>query len=338
MSEQKKKSPPPCIPVSIFLYRRDTFWATRWIFNACPSLIRRKNKKKREKRGGKISLLFPLPSFFSLSLKEGSLSLSLEDALTPRRSIRDRGRWRCGRGVRVLVVCARALMRKSISSSPRRRRRRRLLERREFKRFFLSRDASDDDKRQKTKNKEIKRDFTPHRKRREPLLFFLCYSYSYSSCYDCCCICRCACLIGCCLQPRLRFAGIGARLSSSLFFMYYRFWGGQKFLSFSLSLSPKRQTDRHKLCDKNSMTEIHKRERGKGVMSASLLFSFFSRDVKVLRNSSRERNKARSESVVDVEPLDWILGFNTLNKILRTSPPSALENTSNVHTFEQHLT
>jgi hypothetical protein len=106
------------------------------------------------------------------------------------------------------------------------------------------------------------------------------------------------------LQPRLRFAGIGARLSSSLFFMYYRFWGGQKFLSFSLSLSPKRQTDRHKLCDKNSMTEIHKRERGKGVMSASLLFSFFSRDVKVLRNSSRERNKARSESVVDVEPLD----------------------------------
>jgi len=203
-------------------------------------------------------------------------------------------------------------MRKSISSSPRRRRRRRLLERREFKRFFLSRDASDDDKRQKTKNKEIKRDFTPHRKRREPLLFFLCYSYSYSSCYDCCCICRCACLIGCCLQPRLRFAGIGARLSSSSFFIYSFFlcvlslllFGGQKFLSFSLSLSPKRQTDRHKLCDKNSMTEIHKRERGKGVMSASLLFSFFSRDVKVLRNSSRERNKARSESVVDVEPLD----------------------------------
>jgi len=29
-------------------------------------------KKKREKRGGKLSLLFPLPSFYSLSL---SLSL-----------------------------------------------------------------------------------------------------------------------------------------------------------------------------------------------------------------------------------------------------------------------
>ena len=173
MSEQKKNSPPPCIPVSIFLYSRDTFWATRWIFNACPSLIRRKNKKKREKRGGKISLLFPLPSFFSLSLKEGSLSLSLEDALTPRRSIRDRGRWRCGRGVRVLVVCARARAKKH-----------RLLreeeeedfERREFKRFFLSRD-DDERRRQKTKNKEIKRDFKPHRKRREPLLFFFCYSY-----------------------------------------------------------------------------------------------------------------------------------------------------------------
>ena len=138
-----------------------------------PSLIRRKNKKKREKRGGKISLLFPLPSLFSLSERRFSLSLSLEDALTPRRSIRDRGRWRCGRGVRVLVVCARARAKKH-----------RLLreeeeedfERREFKRFFLSRD-DDERRRQKTKNKEIKRDFKPHRKRREPLLFFFCYSY-----------------------------------------------------------------------------------------------------------------------------------------------------------------
>ena len=204
--------------------------------------------------------------------------------------------------MRVLVVCARARAKKH-----------RLLreeeeedfERREFKRFFLSRDASDDDKRQKTKKKEIKRDFTPHRKRREPLLFFLCYSFSYSSCYDCCCICRCACLIGCCLQPRLRFAGIGARLSSSLFFMYYRFWGGQKFLSFSLSLSPKRQTDRHKLCDHSSERDT-RRERGKGVASASLLFSFFSKAIRkfcvvTLLREKEIRNyvKASSTSKLD---------------------------------------
>ena len=128
-------------------------------------------KKKREKRGGKLSLLFPLPSFSSLSCERRSLSLRARK--TPRRSIRDRGRWRCGRGVRVLVVCARARAKKH-----------RLLreeeeedfERREFKRFFLSRD-DDERRRQKTKNKEIKRDFKPHRKRREPLLFFFCYSY-----------------------------------------------------------------------------------------------------------------------------------------------------------------
>lgn len=53
-------------------------------------------------------------------------------------------------------------------------------------------------------------------------------------------------------------------------------FGGQKFLSFSLSLSPKRQTDRHKLCDHSSERDP-RRERGKGVASASLLFSFFSK-------------------------------------------------------------
>ena len=51
-------------------------------------------------------------------------------------------------------------------------------------------------------------------------------------------------------------------------------FGGQKFLSFSLSLSPKRQTDRHKLCDHSSEREIHD-EREVKVLRA-LLFSFLS--------------------------------------------------------------
>ena len=51
-------------------------------------------------------------------------------------------------------------------------------------------------------------------------------------------------------------------------------FGGQKFLSFSLSLSPKRQTDRHTLCDHSSEREIHD-EREVKVLRA-LLFSFLS--------------------------------------------------------------
>ena len=52
-------------------------------------------------------------------------------------------------------------------------------------------------------------------------------------------------------------------------------FGGQKFLSFSLSLSPKRQTDRHTLCDHSlDEREIHD-EREVKVLRA-LLFSFLS--------------------------------------------------------------
>jgi len=117
-------------------------------------------------------------------------------------------------------------------------------------------------------------------------------------------------------------------------------FGGQKFLSFSLSLSPKRQTDRHTLCDHSLDERDPRRERGKGVASASLLFSFFSKAIRkfcvvtLLREKEMRHDvKASSTSKLDIE-----LGCNTLNKMLRTSPPSALENTSNVHTFEQHLT
>ena len=80
--------------------------------SSTPLLICRKQRKREKREEEKFLSLFSAVLFF-LSLKEGSLSLSerrislsLEDALTPRRSIRDRGR--CGRGVLVLVVCARA--------------------------------------------------------------------------------------------------------------------------------------------------------------------------------------------------------------------------------------
>ena len=45
-------------------------------------------------------------------------------------------------------------------------------------------------------------------------------------------------------------------------------FGGQKFLSFSLSLSPKRQTDTHTLCDHSSEREVK--------VLRALLFSFLS--------------------------------------------------------------
>ncbi len=99
-------------------------------------------------------------------------------------------------------------------------------------------------------------------------------------------------------------------------------FGGQKFLSFSLSLSPKRQTDRHKLCDHSSERDP-RRERGKGVASASLLFSFFSKAIRkfcvvtLLREKEMRHDvKASSTSKLDIE-----LGCNTLNKMVRTSPP-----------------
>jgi hypothetical protein len=82
-------------------------------------------------------------------------------------------------------------------------------------------------------------------------------------------------------------------------------FGGQKFLSFSLSLSPKRQTDRHKLCDHSSERDT-RRERGKGVASASLLFSFFSKAIRkfcvvTLLREKEIRNdvKASSTSKLD---------------------------------------
>ena len=46
-------------------------------------------KKKREKRGGKLSLLFPLPSFYSLSCERRSLSRARAKLLGDRSEIAD---------------------------------------------------------------------------------------------------------------------------------------------------------------------------------------------------------------------------------------------------------
>ena len=185
-------------------------------------------------------------------------------------------------------------------------------ERREFKRFFLSRERSE--RTRKKKNKEIKRDFQalPKEERTTPfllllfvLVFFVLLLLLHLS------------LLAC---TRLLFATAPAfRGHRSTFiviiilyifvlFVYYLafvVWGGQKFLSFSLSLSPKRQTDRHKLCDHSSERDP-RRERGKGVASASLLFSFFSKAIRkfcvvtLLREKEMRHDvKASSTSKLD---------------------------------------
>jgi hypothetical protein len=84
-------------------------------------------------------------------------------------------------------------------------------------------------------------------------------------------------------------------------------FGGQKFLSFSLSLSPKRQTDRHKLCDHSSERDP-RRERGKGVASASLLFSFFSKAIRkfCVVTLLREKEMRHDVKASSTSKLDWI--------------------------------
>ena len=199
---------------------------------------------------------------------------------------------------------------KSTKSSSRRRRRRRTHERREFKRFFLSRERREDEKEEKQRDKE--RFFKPYRKRREPLLSSSAIRVSI-------------------LRAITAAASVAARVysfvvcnhayvsraservyrhhySSYIFvlFVYYRFCClGSKILSFSLSLSPKRQTHRRKLCDRSSERDT-RRERGKGVASASLLFSFFSKAIRkfcvvTLLREKEIRNdvKASSTSKLD---------------------------------------
>jgi hypothetical protein len=73
MSEQKKKFSPLFLLVHLSL--QPHFLSHTMDLLQRPSFLIDfvgNRKKKREKRGGKLSLLFPLPSFYSLSL---SLSL-----------------------------------------------------------------------------------------------------------------------------------------------------------------------------------------------------------------------------------------------------------------------
>jgi hypothetical protein len=75
------------------------------------------------------------------------------------------------------------------------------------------------------------------------------------------------------------------------FCVYYRFCclGVKNFsLSLFLFLRNDRQTDRHTLCDHSSERDP-RRERGKGVASASLLFSFFSKAMRKFCVVTREK-------------------------------------------------
>ena len=207
----------------------------------------------------------------------------------------------------------RARARKSTkSSSPRRRRRRRTHERREFKRFFLSRERRE--RTRKKKNKEIKRDFQalPKEERTTPfllllfvLVFFVLLLLLHLS------------LLAC---TRLLFATApafrGHRSTFIVIIILYIFvlfvciiafvvWGSKisLFLSFSFSETTDRQT--HTLCDHSSERDP-RRERGKGVASASLLFSFFSKAIRkfcvvTLLREKEIRNdvKASSTSKLD---------------------------------------
>ena len=165
MLEQKKNSPPPCIPVSIFLYSRDTFWATRWIFNAPLWFVGK--TRKREKREEEKFLSSSLCRLYSLSLwRTHSLLGDRSEIADDDDAVEE---WEYS-------SFARALARKNIVFSEKKKKKT-LRGENSNARFFLSRDARRERRRQKTKNKEIKRDFKPHRKRREPLLFFFCYSY-----------------------------------------------------------------------------------------------------------------------------------------------------------------
>ena len=111
-------------------------------------------KKKREKRGGKLSLLF-LCRRFILSLVREDLSRARAQNSS---EIDPRSRTMTIPQSSTSTRRLRARARKSTkSSSPRRRRRRRRThERREFKRFFLSRenDGREDEKEEKQRDKE----------------------------------------------------------------------------------------------------------------------------------------------------------------------------------------
>lgn len=149
--------------------------------------------------------------------------------------------------------------------------------------FFFPENKSE--RTRKKKNKEIKRDFQalPKEERTTPflLLLFVLVSLVLLLLLHLSLLARTRLL--CATAPAFR----GHRsafiviiiLYIFVLFVYYLplllLFGGQKFLSFSLSLSPKRQTDRHTLCDHSlDEREIHD-EREVKVLRA-LLFSFLS--------------------------------------------------------------
>ena len=172
MSEQKKKFSPLFLLVHLSL--QPHFLSHTMDLLQRPSFLIDfvgNRKKKREKRGGKLSLLFPLPSFYSLSLVREDLSLARAQNSS---EIDPRSRTMTIPQSSTRTRRLRARARKSTkSSSPRRRRRRRTHERREFKRFFLSRERRE--RTRKKKNKEIKRDFQalPKEERTTPFLLLL---------------------------------------------------------------------------------------------------------------------------------------------------------------------
>ena len=172
MSEQKKKFSPLFLLVHLSL--QPHFLSHTMDLLQRPSFLIDfvgNRKKKREKRGGKLSLLFPLPSFYSLSLALVREDLSLcarAKLLGDRSEIADDEDT-----AEQYEYSSFARARKSTKSSSPRRRRRRTHERREFKRFFLSREQKRPTR--KKKNKEIKRDFQalPKEERTTPFLLLL---------------------------------------------------------------------------------------------------------------------------------------------------------------------
>ena len=171
MSEQKKKFSPLflCVHLSLqphFLsHTMDLLQRPSFLIDFVGN-----RKKKREKRGGKLSLLSLCRRFIlSLSCERRSLSRARAKLLGDRSEIADDDDT-----AEQYSYSSFARARKSTkSSSRRRRRRRRTHERREFKRFFLSRERSE--RTRKKKNKEIKRDFQalPKEERTTPFLLLL---------------------------------------------------------------------------------------------------------------------------------------------------------------------
>ena len=135
--------------------------------------------------------------------------------------------------------------------------------------FFFPENKSE--RTRKKKNKEIKRDFQalPKEERTTPFLLLLFVLVSL--------VLLLLLHLSLLARTRLLFATApafrGHRSAFIVIIILYIFpfflciisllllFGGQKFLSFSLSLSPKRQTDRHTLCDHSMRERSTTRER-----------------------------------------------------------------------------